>query len=339
MLLTLRQMANRVLEKKDLTATNTKQLNKVLDWINIRYDRIVRSFPWTELQRQYNLTVVASQKDYALQRDVDEIIKMVDITNGIDLPEISNAEHAEIIAPLQDVTGSITTGDPQGYYQLRTLTCKQAMSAADTVEIVSSNNNDDSPNAIRVCGEVSGVELCENITLTGTTAATSTNTYDSGSMLKISLGTTDGTDADTAGTITVRESTDTTKVKSIIKPGDNGTEYKWLTMFPTPPATGTMPTIRVLYRKRPTRLINVMDIPEFDCCNELIQGAFADLLFNDSDPRSQQEEAMFNFMVSALMKKSETKPNYIMQFTPKMDLKKVMGRRTGFLGSVPYSGV
>lgn len=340
MILPFREMAKRVLEKQDLTAaSNTTQLNKVLDWINLRYDRIVRSYPWPEIIRQYNLTLTASTTDYSLQRDVDEIVKLTDVTNGRDLPEITPSEHAEFIAPFQDVTGNITTGSVEGYIRLRTLTTEQAMTIADTIQVLSSNNNDDTPNAVRVCGLVSGIEICENLTLTGTTAVESTNTYDSGAYLRISVATTDGTDKDIVGNITVREKTTTANTKAVISPSDWATEYHWIRVFPQPESSGTQPTIRILYRKRVLPMINVLDVPEFDCSTELIQGAYADLLRNDKDPRSDGEEARFNSMVQELMKKAETEPNYIMRFTPKMNYPTKRQNQIGFMGSVPYSGV
>lgn len=336
MILPYREMAKRILEKVDLNATsNTTQLNKVLDWINVRYDRILRIYPWDALIRQYTFALSASITDYALQRDVEEIIKIVDITNGRDLREISEGEYQEYIAPTEQVSGNETVGNPFGYRRSNILTCKELMSTGDTIDVLSSDVNDLTPNAVRICGLVSGVEVCENVTLTGTTAAVSTNTYDADSPLRISVSTTDGTDKSVVGNITVRETTDTSKVKSIIAPQDFSTEYQWISFFPQPPTT-SLPTVKVTYRRRINRLVNAMDIPIIDCCNEIMQGAYSDMLRNDGDPRAQSEEAKFEIMVLELMKRYETNPNYVMQF------KGPEGRRTanrGFLGNVAYAGV
>jgi len=336
MLLPLREMANRALEKADFTSSvHTKQLNKALDWINVRYDRIIRSYPWDNIIRNYTFTLIASQSDYALQRDVDEIIKIFDITNGRDIEEISESEYQKFLAPLLDVTGNETVENPEGYRRTKILSSKELMTTADTVEVVSSNVNDDTPNAIRVCGEVSGVELCENIVLTGTTPATSINSYDSGASLRVSVYTTDGTDKDVVGNITIRESITPANVKAVISPQDFAAQYQWIAFFPEPP-TSSLPTVRVTYRRRINRLDNLMDIPIIDCCNELIQGAYSDLLKNDGDPRATQEETKFESMVFELQKRYGTNPNFNTQFKEK---KSNIKRRRGFLGTVPYSGV
>ena len=75
--------------------------------------------------------------DYALDRNLDEIIKIVDITNGKDLDEISESEYKEFIAPFEQVTGNITVGDPQGYRRINILSNKELMSTADTVQVLS----------------------------------------------------------------------------------------------------------------------------------------------------------------------------------------------------------
>lgn len=334
MILPYREMAKRVLEKVDLNADdNTTQLNKVLDWINVRYDRIIRAYPWDNLIRSYNLTLTASQADYALKRDVDEIISIIDITNGRELSEISEQEYQEFIAHEQQVVGNVTTGDPQGYRRNGIFTCKELMTAADKIQVISSDVNDLTPNAVRVCGEVSGIEVCENIVLSGTTAVDSTNTFDASSPLRISVLTTDGTDKSVAGTITVREKTDTSKVKAIIAPQDFATDYQWISFFPEPPTT-SLPTVDITYRRKVNRLTNVADIPIIDCSQELIQGAFSDLLKNDGDPRASSEDAKFEIMVRELIKRYQTNTNYHFRFRQK---KKVFDR--GFMGTVPYSGV
>jgi len=336
MILTRREIADRALEKVDLSSENTTQLNKVLDWIDIRYERIIRSHPWSELVRSYDFALINSQIDYSLKRDLDEILKINDITNGCNLPETSASEYSEFIAPYYDVSGNETEGDqPQGYYLLNSLYCKELMTISDTLEIVSSDITDSSPNCIRICGDVNGVKLCENIVLNGTTAVTSTNTYDSGSNLIISSGTIDGAKKSITGVVTVRETLTTANVKSVIANNDFATMYKWIRVFPKPTETGTMPTLRILYRKTPISFNNVNNIPEIDCSLELIQGAFSDLLKNDGDSSWQVEEQRFGQMVQELIKKDGRRPNYIVQFTPRLDTRKPL--RRGFLGNNPYS--
>ena len=72
MFLTFREMQRRVgrrISNLDTSTTNANDLlPKIKDWINERYERIVRSFPWTEIEKKYTLQIVASQRSYALPR-------------------------------------------------------------------------------------------------------------------------------------------------------------------------------------------------------------------------------------------------------------------------------
>jgi len=342
MILNFREIADRAMEKTDLVSTlNTTQLNKVLDWINLRYDRIIRAYPWPLFLRTQNVTVIASTNKYVLDEETDEITTIVDITNGRTLNEISGPEYDEFIAPSYDVSSSETKSNyPQGYFQLYGITCKQLMTIADKVQVVSSVAGDATPNAVRVCGQVSGIETCENIIINGTTAVDSTNTFDSGSLLRISVGTTTGVAKTNTGNITVREKTTATNIKAVMNPAMFAASYKWIQIFPLPDTSGTYPTLRVRYRKKVNLMTATTDIPAMDCCTELVQGAYADILWNDGQQSAQVEESRFNAMVEGLIKKEETNPNYVMRFTPRGLNQNTYGdNRNGFMGNKAYSGV
>lgn len=337
MILPLIEMAKRVLEKADLNATDhTIQLNKVKDWINDVYVRISRLYLWPELLRTTTLTLEASTTDYALNSDIDDILKVTDVTNGTNIRELSEDEFREFLAPYQLVTTGKTVSTPIGYRQTKVLSCKQMMSTSDTVRVYSSNANDVAPNAVRISGLVSGVELAESVTLNGTTPVTSTLTYDANTSLNISVSTTDGSDKTILGYISVTETTDASKVKTIIKPNEFASQYQWISVFPTPPASGTLPTWSFLYKKRIQQLQNVMDMPELDCSLELMQGAYVELLKNDNDARYTTEAQIFSNMVQELIRDSSKTENYHFQFRGR---NKNNHTWHSFMGSTPYSGV
>jgi len=285
MLLPFIELQRQVQAKIQNTGTDTTNDNdltpKVRDWINTIYARVYRSFPWRESIDDYDLTLTASQVEYVFDRDVGKVITIFDETNGRvvaeDIIENHNREHATDL----DKVGNIISNSPTRYRLSGMHTVKNSVGAtAETVDIVSSSALDVSPNVIRVEGFVDGVEIGENIVVTGTTAATSTNTFDAAQRLRISASTSDGNRKTLVGKITVSGTTSSTTYAEI-SPAEYAHAYQWFKVSPTPTATGTQPTWEITYQKQFRRLDNDQDIPIFDCCIELIQGAFADALKED----------------------------------------------------------
>ena len=298
------------------TSTSTSNANdllpKVKDWCRTRYDRIMRSFEWNELIRTYNLSVTASTRDYALRYDAESIIKIWDATNGNELIESDIRDHIRFTAPNLEVTGSVQTGQPDTYIDIGSKSVSALMSTADQVEVVSTSASDVTPKVIRVTGEVSGIIVSEDIVLTGTTAATSTNTFDSGSELTISAGTSDGTLSDLVGVVTVREQdSDATLAK--LAPNERAPFYRWIRLSPTP---ASALTLQVWYKRRWMPLVNNNDVPLIPCANEIVNGVIADALWEDGqESAANAQEGKFTSSVTELWY-SRRRRNMIKQFAP-----------------------
>ena len=75
---TFKRIQVRAMAMVQNTSTSTTNANdllpKVKDWGRTRYDRVMRAFPWPELNRTYNLSVVSGTRDYALRYDLEAII-------------------------------------------------------------------------------------------------------------------------------------------------------------------------------------------------------------------------------------------------------------------------
>lgn len=301
------------------TSTSTSNANdilpKVKDWCAYRYDRIMRSFFWKQLIRDYTISVTSGTSDYALQSDVAKVISIIDETNGAVIEETTNQAHNRFVAPVLEVAGDVQTSkQPSTYRFIGTKSVKALLSAADTVYVVSTATTDISPKVVRIRGLVSGTEVAETITLTGTTNATSTNTYDANSELVISVGTSDGTIDDTDGVISVKETTSGTTL-AVLAPEAKTVEYNWIRLSPQPAAALTA---RVWYKKNWYRLVNDNDIPLIPCANEIVEGVIADALWEDGQSNeAQAKEQKFNLMVTELYR-SEGQPsnNLIKQAVP-----------------------
>lgn len=303
-----------MVQNTSVSTTNANDLlPKVKDWTRTRYDRVMRAFMWDELVRSYNLSVTSGTRDYSLRYDLESIIKMWDMTHGNELTAYDIRDHVRFNAVNLEVTGNVQTGTPDQYIDIGSKSCSALMSIADQVQIISTSTSDITPMCIRIQGEVSGVMVGENITLTGTSAATSANTYDSGSELIISAGTVAGTLQDLVGVVTVREKTTTTNVLAKLAPNERSPYYKWIRLSTMPSSSFTA---QVWYKKRWMPLVNDNDVPLIPCANEIIEGVVADCLWEDGqEGAASAQETKFSNGVRELWTSRRPK-NLITQIVP-----------------------
>lgn len=299
------------------TSTSTSNANdllpKVKDWVRTRYDRILRSFPWGELIRTYDLSVTASTRDYALRYDLESIIKMWDTTHGHELTAYDIRDHVRFNAIAHEVTGSVQTGNPDQYIEIGSKSCSALLSTGDKIQVLSSSASDVTPAVIRITGEVSGMPVSEEITLTGTTAVDSTNTFDSGAELQISQGSSSAVLTDIVGVVTVREKTTPANILAKLSPYERAPLYKWIRLAVTP---ASALTLQIWYKKRWLPLSNDNDAPIIPCANELVEGVIADALWEDGQENAAQAQEM-KFINSVKELWIATRPrNLISQIVP-----------------------
>lgn len=299
------------------TSTSTSNANdllpKVKDWGRTRYDRILRSFPWSELNRSYNLSITAGIRDYALRYNLESIIKIWDTTHGQEITALDIRDHVRFNAINQEVVGNVQTGNPENYIDIGSKSVSGLLSISDQVQVLSTSASDITPMVIRITGEVSGIEVSEQITLTGVTAVTSTNTFDSGSELTITAGTSDGTLQDLVGVVTVREKTTTSNVLAKLAPNERAPYYKWIRLSLTP---ASAITAQVWFKKRWMPLVNNNDAPIIPCANEIVEGIVADALWEDGQENAATaQESKFAKSVTELWY-SRRPRNLITQIVP-----------------------
>ena len=299
---TYKRLQVRVMAIVQNTSTSTSNANdllpKVKDWIRTRYDRIMRSFPWDELNRSYNLSVTASTRDYSLRHDVEQIIKIWDTTHGFEITALDIRDHIRFNAINLEVSGNVQTCNPDQYVDIGSKSCSALMSIADQVQVLSTSASDVSPAVIRITGEVSGMPVGENITLTGVTAVASSNTFDASAELQITAGSSSAVLTDLVGVVTVREKTTTANVIAKLSPSERSPFYKWI-RFSVMPASAF--TAQVWYKKRWLPLTNDNDAPLIPCANEIVEGVVADALSEDGqESAARTQEQKFSNSVTEL---------------------------------------
>ncbi len=305
------------LQNTSISISNANDLlPKIKDWAGYRYDRIMRVFPWPHLIRDYDLSVVSGTSDYSLRRDLDKVITISDITNGRVINEETIQSHERFVAPILEVAGNVQTSkQPSLYRFIGSKSVSALLSIADTVQVISTSASDITPKVIHIVGEVSEVQVSEDIVLTGVSSADSANTYDSGSELILSQGTNDGTLSDLAGVVTVREKTTTSNILSVFAPEERAPSFRWIRLSPQPAAALTA---RIWYKKKWRRLVDDNDIPEIDCANEIIEGIVADALWEDGQgSEAQIQEQKYSDLVNELWKSyNNLSSNLIKQAIP-----------------------
>ncbi len=325
---TFKRIQVRAMAMLQNTSTSTNNANdllpKVKDWCRTRYDRIMRSFPWGELNRTYNLSIVASTRDYALRYDLEHIIKIWDTTNGKEITAIDVRDHVRFNTIINEVSGNVQTGEADHYIDIGSKSCSALLSTADKIQVLSSSASDVSPAIIRVTGEVSGMPVSESITLTGVTAADSSNTFDSGAELLITQGSSSATLTDIVGVVTVREKTTTANVLVKLAPGERSPLYRWIRLSLLPSAAATF---QIWYKKRWYPLTNDNDAPIIPCANEIVEGVVADALWEDGQVTgAQAQEAKFANSVKELWVACRPR-NLIKQIVPDEGEPQVFGQR------------
>ena len=325
---TFKRIQVRAMAMVQNTSTSTSNANdllpKVKDWCRTRYDRILRSFPWGELTRNYNLSIVSGTRDYSLRYDLEQIIKMWDTTHGKEITALDIRDHIRFNAIINEVSGNVQTGVADNYVEIGSKACSALMSTADKIQVLSTSASDVTPMQVRVSGEVSGIQASENITLTGVTSVDSTNTYDSGSELTISVGTSNGSLQDCAGVVTIHEKTTPANIIAKLSPTERSPLFQWIRLSLMPSSNATY---QIWYKKSWMPLVNDLDVPIIPCANEIIEGIIADALFEDGQVTGAQgQESKFANSVKELWIASRPR-NLIKQIVPDNGDPQAFGQR------------
>jgi hypothetical protein len=307
---TIRRLQQRM-QNDDTSSTDSFNdfIPKAKVWVNEAYNRIMRSKPWQEIIRSTSLSLVASTNQYSMNRDVAQVVDIYDTTNECPIYEIDVKDNNEFNFPATDV------GDPSKFFHIGNYNAQNKLTVAEKVSFASSSSSDISPLIAQVRGLVSGVEVQEDVVLTGSSSVDSLNTYDANQIPSIHVGTNDGTTPNLVGVVTATGATSST-VLTKIAPRTIATDYVWLQFVPTPDASATQPTYTVWYRRKYPELVNDNDIPLIDCCFELIEGSYAQALREDGQTaEAQAADVKFVEMVEELWM-SRQNPDKFEQFIP-----------------------
>lgn len=242
-------------EVRDNVASTIRDtaIGSLLDsYINLTQWEINNFHPWTSLRRKQTFDTVIDQENYPLDEEVDSIVILRQLTTPLKLIYVPDDLFYQFI-PNPENLGSGTSR----YYRLWQETgFSTNLAAADTIQVLSSSTSDGSGFKVVIVGREStnNLMVSEVITLNGTTAVTSTNTWAASGLLQCSKS------AQTTGTITIRRTTGATAL-SRIAPEETAPRFKTISLYPIPSAVVTM---YYEYLERTRLLVNDDDVLMMD---------------------------------------------------------------------------
>ena len=284
---------------KKIQKTDSTYLTKIGEWINRRYEDLWNKYLWTSIiVIDETVTATAGSSELYLPKDMGQIICLTQrVTNAIILP------NSPLIFQKRYLDTITNQSDPVAYVLAGESFIKKQLPSASTVTIESSSTADITQK-VRVWGKVGGEEVSELLTLTGTTAVTSSNTYSS-----ISRISKDGT---TTGYVTIKYSTTTI---CVIAPDDNVSRYIKLLLYYVP---STNIVIYCTYKKRFRKLVNAEDIIEIPAVEPfVIRFVYSDCLREQRQfAKAEAEENRANGDLNTMILGVEVMKDQVIQMMP-----------------------
>tara|TARA_Y100001951_G_scaffold88955_1_gene80926 strand:- start:2231 stop:3193 length:963 start_codon:yes stop_codon:yes gene_type:complete len=216
--------------------------------VNRAYRRVLGLSGQVSSQREFSLSVASGTSQYGCGPYVKRILNIDDGTNDRQVTQITKGDYDGLYP------GTSATGDPRYYYILGSFGVNAQPSSASTLSFTSNDNDDNG--TVRVSGFVSGVYTHESITLNGTSAVATSNSYTT--VERVTKLQADTTTHD--GTVTATSNSGAVTVVVIPYHMDSPT-HLWVEFYPTPDSSLTY-TIRAEMNK--PNMINDGDWPDID---------------------------------------------------------------------------
>lgn len=241
--------------------------------VNLIYDELLVETDTDFERREYTFTTISGISKYGMPLYVQQVLNIEDNENDRQIT-LKTAQDFD-----RERAGSSNSGTPTEAYSFGYFGIQKQPAVSGALKITSSSALDAGSNyKIVINGMSSNVDVREEVTLNGTSTATSSYSYDA---VKNGIGIRrvvlkQSNSVTFVGTITIKDAND--NVLSVIPPywGDSPS-YQWWELYPIPDSAITY-VVRTLAKKPP--LINDDDWPELDTRYHdlLIHGAQAILL-------------------------------------------------------------
>ncbi len=245
------------------TSVGTNTLNRIGEYMNVFYEDLWRKHYWksiTIIDEPHS--IAAAAQTIILPNKLDVVFAISERTNDNILEGYS--PHVYTKRYIESITDS---DNPLAYTRSGTSPLAVQPAAASKITIVSSSASD-TTQSVRIIGYNSNnVLITESLTLTGTTAVTSTNTYKADGIVSLVKN------ALTTGILTITDAS--ANVLGYISPDDYNNQHIIVKL--QAPADAAY-TLYVSGKEKFRPLKNNEDIPRFDCGSALMEYAYAEIL-------------------------------------------------------------
>jgi len=233
-------------------SSSSMQTN-IKNYVNNIYFELLDEINFKSIDDDYSFSTIAGTKDYDLPSNFSKELYVYDATNLKDYPFIAFEKLAE------DFSSTLSSQGTIGRYTIIDKQVSKQPTSASVLSIVSSSSSD-STQVVHIRGISNSVEMSEDVTLTGTTATVTTNSFSS--IYAISKS------ATTTGKITITSNSGAI-TNAILAPAIKDYKIKVIRFHETPNAAYT---IKMPYILRPAPLVSDYDTPVIDCSNVLEEG-------------------------------------------------------------------
>ncbi len=206
-------------------------------------------------EREGTLTLSSSKSTYGMPIYFKEVSAFLDTDNDREIELLTKEEYDRRFVGLTE------SDDPEYACAYGHFGVQSAPNSAGTLTVESSDATDTGSNyQVVITGLSSSIPVRETITVTGTTAVTTSNSYDASNMGVQRVVLTNSNNAEFTGNIIVKDS-DGNTLATIPPFYEKSPTFSWYLFYPTPGSTSTL-TVRGLARKQP--LTHTTDWPEID---------------------------------------------------------------------------
>jgi len=281
---------------QEIQDTSSSMLSLIGTYINNRYFQILRAINWQNIRTDYQLTTTAGTQDYVLPDDFGKEIYVHDSTNN---RELSRVELQDLV---RNYPSGLTSTGTVYRYVIYDDTVQNQPASASTLSIVSSSASDTSQTVL-VRGISSNVEITEEVTLSGTTSVTTSNSFSRVKAISKS--------ANTAGKVTITAGSTTI---AVLAPKVLESRYKKIKFHYVP---NQALTISIPYIIKPLPMVEDEDYPIIDIADLIEMGAKADALrYKKQYTKAQVYEALFTKGLAEYIWDMENQPNRVPLFQP-----------------------
>ena len=224
---------------------NSSLSNDLIDyWANNSCNIIARAMDMDCLKETYSFNTVADQRTYFIEADINKIVSVVDTDNEHSLKELFEQDIDRLDGGHED------SGTPY-YYSKQGMSEVIAQPTAASVVTVVSSDGADTTQTVRINGkDANGVDVTDQITITGIVAAAGTVSFTTVTGIRKS--------ATSVGTFTL--TSDVGAVTLVRIPANKYfNQYQQINLYPVP---GDAIAFFVRYIRNPRLMTNAEDVPD-----------------------------------------------------------------------------